>query len=167
MSDDSRSDTYSTCSSLESEQGLASGIVHGMRTLQLGSRNKEWSQDADRVQVLMMDACNVHFKDIKGQFDSMVKQRGQCQSLDNWYIDECCDVFTGIMATVEQPMESDIVLSRMNEIFRPYVMSGYMSEESMFDHLSSIYMQYKTQKDSEDPLHLIEIRHGGRASRNM
>lgn len=115
-------------------------------------------QPATNIDKILMGECNLHFSQLQEQYNADNREQ-DTEALDDWFIDECCDVFVGIMAGANDCMTSETILDRMRELFERFLQSGYLNEELLFEYTSRIFMEYHGTRDSCNVMSSIEDRY--------
>ena len=110
------------------------------------------------IETILMGECDIHFKRLQEEYAAANKEQDMT-ALDDWFIDECCDVLTGIMAGANECMSSETILVRMRELFDPFLQSGYLNEELLFEYMTGIYMEYQRTRDGCNVLSSLENKY--------
>lgn len=114
------------------------------------------------INMLLLGECNLHFKALQEQYSTAFgKGPSDVEALDDWFIDECCDVFTGIMAGANECMTTDVIIGRMREIFEPFMQSGYLNDELLYEYVSRIFIVFHQTRGTEDMISALEDRYKG------
>jgi len=170
-SPDTDSDSYSTDGSTGNEDdvgdlsSLPSDCDELTSTLAESFEHLKAKDTEDRFDHAMMHACNEHFDGILSEFNAKRKHR-QGPELNDWFIDECCSVFSGIMDSVGAAMPSDAVVYRLRELMEPLLIEGYLIEDQIYDLVKDVYMRYKSDRGPDNTLQKLEMKYGTRKEKN-
>jgi hypothetical protein len=115
--------------------------------------------DAD-IHDIVCKCCREHHDVLEKKYHSDPPRTTDEERIayDSDFIDQCCDVFIDIMAETRSMVHSDYMVEELTRLFAPFLASGFLTEDLLFDHVKHIYLEYL--KDRPDTvLHDIEMKY--------
>lgn len=108
---------------------------------QLCNQVEDCDKDNGAVTSIIMAECDQHFANIQKEYNKRLTELGSAETeeVDDWYIDECIEVFTGMMAGANAYMDNEAVLKKMKQLYAPFLENGYLNDELLFDYMNVVY----------------------------
>ena len=125
---------------------------------QLCNGMEDCDKDYGTITSLIMTECDVHFGRIQTEYEIRLAQMSSAETAgaDDWYIDECIEVFTGMMAGANAYMDNEVVLKRMKQLYAPFLTNGYLNDELLFEYMNLIYAGVRDSRVEAD----LETKYG-------
>ena len=125
---------------------------------QLCNGMEDCDKDYGTITSLIMTECDVHFGRIQKEYEVRLAQMSSAETegVDDWYIDECIEVFTGMMAGANAYMDNEVVLKRMKQLYAPFLTNGYLNDELLFEYMNLIYAGVRDSRVEAD----LETKYG-------
>ena len=119
---------------------------------QLCNQVEDCDKDYGEVTSIIMTECNEHFANIQKEYEKRLAQLGSAdtEAVDDWYIDECIEVFTGMMAGANANMDNEVVLKRIKQLYAPFLENGYLNDELLFEYMNLIYAGVRDSRVEAD-----------------
>ena len=122
--------------------------------------NMDIMTDGDSaIHDIVCKCCREHHDILEKKYHSDPPRTDEDKvAYDSEFIDHCCDVFIDIMAETRTMVHSDYMVEELTRLFAPFLASGFLTEDLLFDHVKHIYLEYL--KDRPDTvLHDIEMKY--------
>ena len=125
---------------------------------QLCNGMEDCDKDYGTITSIIMTECDVHFGRIQKEYEVRLAQMSSAETegVDDWYIDECIEVFTGMMAGANAYMDNEVVLKRMKQLYAPFLTNGYLNDELLFEYMNLIYAGVRDSRVEAD----LETKYG-------
>ena len=118
----------------------------------------DFDESEERSREVLLAECERILTDVTTDYNTKRSAFGSTDDgiqADSEYIDECCQVFIDLMCDTNIALLNESVFHVLMELWKPFLESGFLTEELVYDHLAYIYAEFKEARPQNNVIERI------------